>query len=269
MRNRGHNKKLLSRLATISYLFMVAANIAANLIPLNGVNTGQVSDSYDNLFTPTGFTFLIWFVIYILLGVYVIYQTQFNNRRPDNNDRVVRRVNLYFVTSNIVNILWVVCWHYDLILLTLILMIILFVLLLMIRETTTNRTTMTKKERQSIVLPFSVYYGWVLVAFIGNISTYITSINWLPGSLSGEGTSLMFIVIGGVLVILNVLRYEDVVIGFVGIWSFVGILYKHIVSLNGEHNSIVVGTLLILVLILSSIIWTVLMMNNKKRRKRS
>lgn len=37
-------------LVTLSYLAMVAINAAAVLLPINGVSTKQVSDTYANLF---------------------------------------------------------------------------------------------------------------------------------------------------------------------------------------------------------------------------
>jgi len=57
-----------------SYILMVTVNALANILPINGVNTGQVSDAYPNLFAPAGVTFSIWGVIYILLGIHVLYQ---------------------------------------------------------------------------------------------------------------------------------------------------------------------------------------------------
>ena len=53
---------------------MVAVNYLANVLPLNGRRTGEVSDAYPSLFTPAGVTFSIWGVIYLLLGLHVLYQ---------------------------------------------------------------------------------------------------------------------------------------------------------------------------------------------------
>jgi len=61
-------------LATVTYLVMVVVNGLANAIPLNGRQTGEVSDMYGNLFAPAGITFAIWGVIYLLLGLHVLYQ---------------------------------------------------------------------------------------------------------------------------------------------------------------------------------------------------
>jgi hypothetical protein len=55
-------------LVALSYLIMVTVNALANILPIAGMNTGAVSDSYPNLFAPAGITFSIWGVIYLLLA---------------------------------------------------------------------------------------------------------------------------------------------------------------------------------------------------------
>ena len=61
-------------LVAVTYVVMIAMNGLANALPLNGRTTGAVSDAYGNLFAPTGLTFAIWGVIYLLLGAHVLYQ---------------------------------------------------------------------------------------------------------------------------------------------------------------------------------------------------
>jgi hypothetical protein len=57
-----------------TFLFMVAMNVLAVLLPLNGVTPGEVSDSYPNLFAPAGAAFAIWTLIYLLLAAHTLYQ---------------------------------------------------------------------------------------------------------------------------------------------------------------------------------------------------
>ncbi len=69
-------KKLnsISIVVLITYLAMVIVNGLANALPINGMITGDISDSYPNLFAPTGITFIIWGVIYLLLAAHTAYQ---------------------------------------------------------------------------------------------------------------------------------------------------------------------------------------------------
>jgi hypothetical protein len=58
----------------LTYIYMVGMNALATTLPLNGQSTNEISDRYDTLFAPIGFTFSIWGVIYLLLGVYTVFQ---------------------------------------------------------------------------------------------------------------------------------------------------------------------------------------------------
>ena len=51
---------------------MVTINSLANILPINGMTTGDLSDKLKNLFTPQGATFAIWGVIYSLLLVFTL-----------------------------------------------------------------------------------------------------------------------------------------------------------------------------------------------------
>lgn len=51
---------------------MVTLNALSIIIPLGGMTTAELSDKYNNPFTPIGFTFSIWSVIYSLLLIFVI-----------------------------------------------------------------------------------------------------------------------------------------------------------------------------------------------------
>ena len=69
-----------------AFLLMVTVNAIANLLPLNGRSTGQVSEALSQFcFAPTGLTFSIWGVIYLLLACYTLYQFGLfqKSSRPD------------------------------------------------------------------------------------------------------------------------------------------------------------------------------------------
>lgn len=59
---------------TLGFAAVLAVNYLANSLPLNGKNTGELSDLYPNLFVPAGLTFAIWGVIYTWLLALVVWQ---------------------------------------------------------------------------------------------------------------------------------------------------------------------------------------------------
>jgi len=64
----------------LGFLAVIAANAAANALPINGYNTGQLSDFYPNYFVPAGYAFSIWGVIYLLALGFVIYECRLDLR---------------------------------------------------------------------------------------------------------------------------------------------------------------------------------------------
>lgn len=270
MRNIEHNKKLLSVFVLISFAVMITVNVVANVIPLNNMTTGQISDKYENLFAPASLTFLIWGVIYLLLAKYCIYQFQFNSRRPDNNDRVVRKVNTYFVIANVVNSLWILSWHYEQIFASMILIFVLLLLLISIRINITHRSNLSKSERISIELPFSIYFGWVTVASIANVSTYLVYSNWDQLGYSESFMTIIILVIGLLISVATVLFFKDLAYGLVIIWSYGCILYKHLGSemLNKSYKEIVITLIVCLIVLAISLIVVTLMKKPKQRRRR-
>lgn len=268
MRNVEHNKRLISILVLVSFALTIIVNALANILPLNGITTGEVSDSYPNLFAPIGFTFSIWIVIYILLAMYTMYQFNFNSRRPDNNDRVVRKVNTYFIISNIANILWIVSWHYNRISLSMIFMTIILLMLISIRVNISHRSSLSKSERNSIQIPFSVYMGWITVATIANVTTLLVYLDWDRMGYSEESLTIFVLIVGVVIAVATMLRFKDIVFGIVILWSYGGILYKHInIDYFNKMYSDIITTLIVSMVILV-ISFGIILITNKPRRRR-
>ena len=61
-------------LIILSIALTLVVNVLANALPINGLNTGQISDSFDVYFVPAGYVFAIWGLIYIGLGAFAVFQ---------------------------------------------------------------------------------------------------------------------------------------------------------------------------------------------------
>ena len=75
-----------SVLPILNIIFLIAVliiNYLANALPINNLNTGQISDKFGVLFKPAGYAFSIWGLIYLGLLVFVIYQTIPSQRNSD------------------------------------------------------------------------------------------------------------------------------------------------------------------------------------------
>ena len=251
-------KRILQLTTAFTFLLMVVVNALANILPINGVTTGEVSDRYGNLFAPAGFTFAIWGVIYILLLLYVLFQFGlFRSTKRLSKREMLKHVDIAFIASSVVNVLWIFAWHYDMILVSLLLMLLLLLLLIRITRVI-QREHLSKREYFLVKLPFSIYFGWITVATIANVTTYLVAENWQRWGLSEEIWTVIILIIGAVILLATSIRDINPLISLVAIWSYAGILFKHVSAsaFDGKYLEIVIVLLVCLVLFAAAGIWT-------------
>lgn len=251
-------KKLILKISTLlSYLTMIFVNFLAVTLPLAGRNTGAISDSYPNLFAPAGYTFSIWGAIYVLLGIYVIYQL----RRTKGN--LVEKVSKIFIVNALLNATWIFTWHYDWIWLSVIVMLGLLFSLIKIADIL-RVSDLTQKEQWTVRLPFSVYFGWITVATIANITTFLVSIGWNGFGLPENFWTVAVLLVGALIGSWRMLRDRTVPYGLVLIWAYGGILSKHL-SMNNFAGAypIIIATVILCMVEFTGMILFILFKKNK------
>jgi translocator protein len=206
---------LLNLTATV---LVVLVNALANILPINGQTTGEISNRLDVLFTPAGYVFGIWGLIYFLLFIWTIRQFPASRR----NLPIYQKSTPLYVLSSVLNIAWILLWHYEFLLLTVLVMIGLLVTLIRLYH-------VIKNEDPSFwdLLPFSVYLGWISVATIANISYYLKDISWNGFGLSDVTWTLVMLVVATLLAFYFHRKNEDVIYPLVFVWAFIGIGVKN------------------------------------------
>ena len=94
----------------IVVLVTIIINILADALPINGLNTGKISDNFHVLFVPAGYVFAIWGLIYIGLLTYAAYQAL-----PAQKDNPrMQATGWWVVLGGLANSMWIFLWHYEL-----------------------------------------------------------------------------------------------------------------------------------------------------------
>ena len=227
-------------LVVVTYLAMIAANVAANALPLNGRRTGDISDAYPSLFTPAGVTFSIWGLIYLLLGAHVLYQLGLFRDRPDTavDTALLNRVGLLFSLSSLINTAWIFAWHYDFIPLSAVLLVAILTCLALI-VMTVRRANPTARQRLLIGVPFSVYFGWSTVAVVSNITVLLVYWNWDRFGIAESVWAVIIVLVAAAIGTLTMLRNRDLAYGLVLVWAFTGILIRQTTDLAGRYPAII------------------------------
>lgn len=226
---------LFTRLATlVAYVVMVGVNFLAVSLPLAGRDTGAISDSYPNLFAPAGYAFSIWGLIYTLLGIYVIYQLT----RKD--DALLARVNRVFIINGFLNAAWLFAWHYDVIWLSVIIMLAMLVTLIKLADIL-RLGAKTVKDRWLVRLPFSIYFGWITVATIANITVLLVSLGWNGFGFSEVFWTVAVLIVGTIIGSWRLIHDRYIPYGLVLIWAYGAILSKHLSkdNFNGQYPAVI------------------------------
>lgn len=178
------------------------------------------------MFAPAGITFSIWGVIYALLAVHVLYQWGLFRRPRTEMGGPLNKVGTLFALSSLANTAWVFSWHYDQILLSTILIITVLALLAAI-VLTIRKAGLDGRDWWLVAVPFSVYFGWLTVATVANITVWLVSVGWNGFGIAPYIWAVMIIVVAAIIGSLTMLRNRDMAYGLVLIWAFCGIVIKH------------------------------------------
>jgi hypothetical protein len=192
----------------LTIIATIVVNVLANALPINGQNTGAISDRFQVYFVPSGYVFSIWGIIYIGLIAYAIFQALPAQRE---NPRL-RSTGWWVSLGGLANITWIFLWHYEQFPLTLIAMLILLAtLIITYLRLGTGR---------------SFYLGWITVATIANVTDLLYFLKW-----DGFGIApviWMWIVLVAVFVIATLMNFtrRDIAYTTVILWALAGISIK-------------------------------------------
>ena len=216
---------MIKYLNVLFFAGMIVMNYLANALPLNNKTTGELSDSFPNLFVPAGITFSIWGIIYLLLLIYSI--VQFTSAEK----ATINEISWLFAISCIFNALWIVAWHYGKMPMSLIIMAGLLISLIYINMSVSHLTPGIIKAA------FGVYLGWICIATIANVTALLVSYNWNGFGISQEAWTIIMISAGTIIAVLALYRLDNPFIGLAVIWAFAGIILKR----NDDFRSIVIA----------------------------
>lgn len=248
-------KKTLALANIIALIITLIINYLSNTGVFNESTMASVSEKYENLFTPAGYAFSIWGLIYIGLIGFIIYQSKvfYKSESIDDKDvyeeeETVYQIGWLFVASCIANCLWVLTWLYDYTGISVLVMLLLIYFLFRIIINTGMELKNTSFKKIALVWwPFSIYAGWITVALIANIAAYLTKLGWEGFTSEVTWTVSMIYVAGAINLFMtwarNMREYA-----LAGAWGLVGV---GVANWDGAP-SIVQSAIIIAVLLLIS-----------------
>jgi hypothetical protein len=114
-------------------------------------------------------------------------------------------------------------------------------------------------EKLLIWAPFSIYFGWISVATIANITVFLVSINWQGFGVADFIWTSIILLVGALIGILRMRRDSNIAYGLVLVWAYLGILLKHL-SVSGFSGKypLVIATVILCLFLFSFFIGSII-----------
>ncbi len=258
----ANNSSSILRYANIIFfaLTVVVNSLAGGTTLIGGQLTAAVSDANPTLITPAGYVFSIWGIIYILLGVFAVYQALPSQQGKEYQSKI----GWLFVLSSLINIGWLFLWQFEYLSLSVVLMFLLLATLIAIYlRLGIGKSRASLRERLAVQLPFSVYLGWITVASIANVAATLVSIGWDGLGISPETWAILVISVALIITMLMLITRKDMAYSLVIIWALVGIGVKQ----NGNQTIVLlmeISTAIVAVGLVATVIVTRLRKQTKQ-----
>lgn len=247
------SEKTLQVANIIGFIAVIVTNGLANGLPIAGRTTGEVSDLYPNLFTPAGITFSIWGLIYLALLIFIVLQSRglFSGRSAPE---YVASIGPLFVVNCLLNVSWILVWHHLLVIPSVLIMLGLLATLYVIYQRLQGYSW---RGFGLIRLPFSLYFAWICVATIANVTVLLVDLGYQGAPLSPPIWTAIMVGIAAMLGGFFLWRQEDPVFPLVIIWALIGVVLKLRASFAWSFAPVVVASLGIGLLVLGDL-WRIL-----------
>jgi hypothetical protein len=233
-------------LNSLTLIFALAMNYLSGTGALGGLSVGEVSAMYENLFTPAGYAFAIWGLIYLLLIAFTGFQ--WYNLLKKQPDHELAKTGFWFALSNIANGLWIYAWLNSFLGISILLMLLLLISLIVL--TFQLRLEIWDAPLRIIAFvwwPITIYLGWITVATVANFAAYFVSIGWDGGFLSETTWTIIMIITATIIYILLIYYRNMREAAIVGVWALVAIAVKQWeLNTNVVYAAIIASTILFL-----------------------
>lgn len=215
-------KKTYAVLNLMIAILVIVWNGLSNSGIIGGKTVGDVSDDLYNLFTPAGYAFAIWGIIFLGLIVNGVYQVYIAYKGAENELKYVL-TGPWLIIANIANGVWIWFWLNEYVGISVLIMIVL--LLALLRAALDTRIQKEKVSRSVLVLawwPVSLYLGWISVALIANVAAFLSQIGWAD-SVNEELFTIIMILVAIALNLFVLFNRNMSTFCWVGVWALLAI----------------------------------------------
>ncbi|MEB2781925.1 hypothetical protein U3A58_16140 [Algoriphagus sp. C2-6-M1] len=243
-----NSHKVYAILNLIVLIIVIFWNYWVNAKGLNGNTVSSLSTDYENLFTPAGYAFSIWGLIFLALFAQAIF---FISRAfsPVKDSDFLSQIGPYLIMANIGNGLWIYMWLMEYTGISVIVMLgILASLVIIILNTNMERWDAPRPIIFWLWWPIALYSGWIAVATIANISAYLTKAGWTGGA-SEVTWAIVMIIVAVILNLFMIATRNLREFASVGVWALIAISVRHWENIPTLQWTALIGAIVLFIAI--------------------
>lgn len=212
-------------LNSLTLVLTLLVNYLSGTGYFGGKTVGEISAQYETLFTPAGYAFAIWGLIYFLLIFFVAYQ--WYAWIKNKVDRELKQTGIWFFLSNLLNAAWIYFWlNGNIDISALILFLILGSLVVLSIRLKLEIWDAPVRIIAFVWWPVCIYLGWVIVASVANIAAYLKSTAWGMFGIEEKTWTVAMIIIAGLIYVFLIFTRNLREAAAIGIWAFIAIFSK-------------------------------------------
>jgi len=199
----------------------VAFNYANDHLGLGGRSMAEVTARYPNYFTPAGYAFSIWGVIYLAFIVYAAAALTRSQRAIPFHDGVAPTLAL----ANVLASAWVLAYRFERLPVTVALLgaTLACAAVMFVRAA---RAVALEGVARRWAIPFSLFLGWVSVALIANVTILLVSLGWQGGAIAPTTWAVALLGVAALLGATLAVRFANAAVPLVVAWAAIAIAVK-------------------------------------------
>lgn len=204
----------------LSLLAVLVVNALAQVKPLRGLTTEEISAIFPVKITPAPYAFSIWGLIHASLLGFALVQLISGKREHEE----VRSVGPWFVASCFFNMSWLLLWQSLYVTSSVFSMLgLLLSVIIIYRNTRHYGWSSDVVIRWLVQVPFSLYFGWISVAAIVHVTVVLYANEWGGLGLSETVWTVIFIVTAALVSLFIGYRYRDPFYMLVTVWALTAV----------------------------------------------
>ena len=214
------------KLWAVVHFIMLLILLYWNYIAQNGslpYSISELSNMYSTLFTPAGYTFAIWGLIYLaLLAMSVYMLIQAFQKEAENG--FIRKSAPYLFFAYFFMTLWLWFWGNDQVMIALVMMfLVLGNLILVVVRLRMNLHHPSLSITAFVWWPIHLLFGWICVASIANTAVYLKKTGWDGMGIPEVGWTYLMIAVVCILGLILIAQRNLREVSYVFIWALIGI----------------------------------------------